>query len=202
MRDILAEIHKEDLRASEVIRRVRALLTKGDVERQWVDVNALVEETISLLDAEAHRRDIVIEAALATRLPSLRVDRTQLQQALLNLCMNGMDAMVDTHADRRRLEVSTVAQKDGACEIVIGDRGSGIQPQELPQLFDSFFTTKAHGMGLGLSITRSIVEAHGGALSGENRVDGGALFRVRLPGGDTEAPPSWTRSQLISRTAQ
>jgi signal transduction histidine kinase len=203
VRDILTEIHKEDLRASQVIRRVRALLTKGDVERQWVDVNALVAETISLLDAETQRRDVVIEAALATGLPSARVDRTQLQQALLNLCINGMDAMVDTPPDRRRLEVSTVAHDDGACEIAIADRGSGIQPRELPQLFDSFFTTKPHGMGLGLSITRAIVEAHGGALSGENRVDGGALFRVLLPGADAENPPAWTgRNQLLSRTAQ
>ncbi len=187
VRHILADIHKEDLRAGEVIRRVRALLTKGDLERKSIDLNALVVDTLTLLDAETQRRDIDVETSLAAALPRVSVDPTQLQQALVNLYLNAMDAMGDAASDRRRLAVSTAAHENDSVEISVSDRGAGIQQEELPRLFDSFFTTKPHGMGLGLSITRSIVEGHGGSLSGENRADGGAIFRIVLPGNGATA---------------
>ena len=186
LRLILDDIRKEDLRAGEVIRRVRALLTKGDTERAAVDVNALVSETTSLLGAESQRRGIPIELTLASDLPAVRVDRTQLQQALINLCINAMDAMAEATGASRKIELTTGAGPGGAVEIAVADRGAGIDPHELPRLFDSFFTTKPHGMGLGLSITRSIMDAHGGTLSGENRSDGGAVFRIVLPRADVE----------------
>jgi signal transduction histidine kinase len=188
VRQILDDIYKEDLRASEVIRRVRALLTKGEAERLPTDVNAIVADTLSLLEAESRRRGVAINSSLASDLPSILLDRTQLRQALINLCINAMDATDDLTSVQRRIEVTTVACGTGAVEIAVGDWGAGINPRELPKLFESFFTTKPHGMGLGLSITRSIVEAHGGTLSGENRAEGGAIFRVVLPCAGVEAP--------------
>jgi len=197
VRNILADIRKEDLRAGEVIRRVRALLIKGDVERQPTDINALAVDTLALLDPEARRRGIAIETALAPDLPAARVDRVQVQQALLNLCVNAMDAMSETVTGPRQLELATTAGENSGIEIAISDHGPGIRQEEMPRLFDSFFTTKPHGMGLGLSITRSIVEAHGGTLTAENRADGGAIFRIVLPIGDAERPYAGDRSEGI-----
>jgi C4-dicarboxylate-specific signal transduction histidine kinase len=179
IRLINADIHRESLRAGEIIRRVRALVTKGDVERQATDINTLIVDTLTLLRTEALQREVTLESVLGTDLSPLHVDRVQLQQALLNLCVNAMDAMSDIEASHRRLVVRT-EKRDGGMEIAVSDQGPGIQPDQLPRLFDSFFTTKAQGMGLGLSITRSIVEAHGGTLSGENNADGGATFRIFL----------------------
>ena len=201
IRNIIADIHKADLRAGEVIRRVRALLTKGDVERQPTDINVLVGDTLELLESEALRRGVAISKELAANLPSAYADRIQLQQALLNLAVNGMDAMVDTESSRQQLVVRT-AQIDGdKVEISVSDNGSGISGQELPRLFDSFFTTKPHGIGLGLSISRSIVEAHGGTLSVENRTGGGATFRILLPVEFTAAPTS-TSSRVPTGTGE
>jgi signal transduction histidine kinase len=133
----------------------------------------------------------------------VRVDAIQLQQALLNLCINAMDAMSDTAPGRRHLELTTIGRDNGTVEIAVGDRGSGIRPEELPHLFDSFFTTKPHGMGLGLAITRSIVEAHGGTLRAENRADGGAIFRIVLPRGVAEAASrASTSDALAGRSAE
>jgi signal transduction histidine kinase len=103
------------------------------------------------------------------------------QQAVVNLCMNAMEAMADCPAGKRRLGIRTAVGSGGGIEIAISDCGPGIAPEHLPQLFDSFFTTKTHGTGLGLSITRSIVETHAGRVSAENRDGGGALFRMTLP---------------------
>src|SRR5262249_37219642 len=150
-------------------------------ERQATDINTLVRDVLAFLRGEAERRGAVIDTALASALPDLWVDRVQLQQAIVNLCMNAMDAMDEVPAGKRRLGVRTRAVGDGRVEITVRDTGPGIAPAQLARLFESFFTTKAHGTGLGLSITRSIVEAHGGELIAENRDEGGALFRIVLP---------------------
>jgi C4-dicarboxylate-specific signal transduction histidine kinase len=181
LRAILADIRKADLRASEIIRRVRALVTMRQGEREPVDVNALVSEVLGFLRGEAERRGVVVDTVLASGLPALLVDRVQLQQAVVNLCVNAMEAMSDCAAGQRRLGVRTAARAGGSIEIAVSDSGPGIAPEHLAQLFDSFFTTKANGTGLGLSITRSIVEAHDGTVLAENRDEGGALFRMTLP---------------------
>jgi signal transduction histidine kinase len=180
LREILEDIRKADLRASEVIRRVRALVVAHQAEREPVDINAVVDEVLALLRDEAQRRGIVVAAALAAGLPTLMVDRIQVQQALVNVCMNAMDAMEGGAAGERRLEVRTAATA-GGIEIAVSDTGPGIAAQDLPRLFESFFTTKAGGTGLGLAITRSIVEAHHGRLFAENRPEGGARFGMVLP---------------------
>jgi signal transduction histidine kinase len=183
---ILGDIRKDDLRASEIIRRVRGLVTKREIECAPVDVNAIVEGVASLLRVDAARREVAIETGLAPALTEVLADRVQLEQALVNLCVNAMDAMSDAPVNRRCLVLRTRVLTDGRVEIDVMDNGPGITAEQLPRLFDSFFTTKTHGMGLGLSITRSIVEAHGGTLKAENRRRGGACFSFDLPAGRTD----------------
>jgi signal transduction histidine kinase len=181
VRAILGDIQKADIRASEIIRRVKALVTARETERDSVDPNAMVVEALGFLENDARRRSVSIETMFAAGLPFITADRVQLQQAIVNLCMNAMEAMTGCIPERRRLMVYTRRSPTGGVEIVIGDNGVGISPGHLPQLFDAFFTTKAHGTGLGLSITRSIVVAHHGTITAENRLEGGALFRITLP---------------------
>jgi signal transduction histidine kinase len=181
LREILADIRKADLRASEVIRRVRALVTVRQSEREPVHVNTMIRGVLAFLRGESERRGVVVDTELASGLSALLVDRVQVQQAVVNLCINGMEAMADCTAGNRRLGVRTAPLDDGGVEISVSDSGPGIPREHLPQVFDSFFTTKAHGTGLGLSITRSIVEVHDGTVSAENRDEGGALFRMTLP---------------------
>jgi signal transduction histidine kinase len=188
---ILADIRLSDLRASEIIRRVRALVTAKQVECEPVDVNAMMDEVLALLQGEARRRNVAIDISLAPGLPAPPADRVLLQQAVVDLCLNAMDAMdamADVDVSKRRLGVRTTALANGGVEIAVSDTGPGIAPEQLPKLFDSFFTTKPHGMGLGLSITRSIVEAHEGTVSAENRDGGGALFRIVLPANHARLP--------------
>jgi signal transduction histidine kinase/ABC-type uncharacterized transport system substrate-binding protein len=180
LRTIVADIKHADLRASEVIRRVRALVTTRRVERELVDVNAAVRDVLAFLAGDTERRGVAVEAALASDLPPVLADRVQLQQAVVNLCVNALDAMANTAAEKRRLSVRTKSGANRSVEIAVSDTGGGIPPDQLSRLFDSFFSTKPDGMGLGLSISRSIVEEHGGKLSAENR-DGGAIFRIVLP---------------------
>lgn len=181
MSSIIAAIKKADLRASDVIRRVRALVTSRHSERKAEDVNGVVGDVLAFLRGEAERRGVVVDTAFDPKLPRLDMDRVQLQQAIANLCINAMDAMARTAPGKRRLGVRTAAREDGGTEIVVTDTGPGIALEQLPRLFESFFTTKAEGMGLGLSIARSIVDAHDGALSAENGVGGGAVFSIVLP---------------------
>lgn len=181
LRAILADITEADLRASDVIARVRALVTTHAVEHKPEDINAIVGDVLSFLASEAERRGVAIDRSLAAGLPALDADRTQLQQVIVNLCINAMDAMADVPPHARRLSVRTLHGAGGGVEIQVRDSGPGIAEGALPRLFDAFFTTKTHGMGLGLSLSRSIVEAHEGRLSAENLPEGGALFRVTLP---------------------
>jgi PAS domain S-box-containing protein len=180
VRRILADIRKDDLRASEVIRRMRELLRHRPLERQPLDPNEVAADVLKLLGADAARRGVAMETDLAPALPPVHGDRATLQQVLLNLLLNGMEAMVDTPASRRRLALRTARDATGV-EVAVTDSGHGLDPGTLPRLFESFFTTKRDGMGMGLSIARSIVEVHGGRIWAENRPEGGATFRFTLP---------------------
>jgi len=181
IQQILADIRKDDLRASEVIRHMRELLRKHDLELKLIDLNAVASSVLRIVAGEAHRQGVEIEEQFADTLPLVRGDEIHLQQVLLNLILNGMEAMSESSASNRRLKMRTAYDGKGNVEFAIEDSGPGIPSDLLPRLFDSLFTTKAHGMGLGLSIVRSIVKAHGGRIWAENNSSGGACFRLTLP---------------------
>jgi two-component system sensor kinase FixL len=181
IKQILADIRKDDVRASDVIRHIRTLLRKRHLEMELLDMNQLVSDVLALTRAETRKRNIAWKSEFAPAMPMVEGDRVHLQQVLLNLVLNGMDAMADTPEDERWLTVSTAGSESGQVEIAVSDSGSGIRPDRLPRLFESFFTTKKEGMGLGLSISRMIVEAHRGQIRAENNSGRGATFRVVLP---------------------
>lgn len=180
LHSILADIRRDALRANQVVQRLRALLQKHTLKLSPIDLNSAFEEALTFLDLEANRRHIAIESDLAANNPLVRGDRVQLQQVLLNLAINAMDAMEDTPSAERMLSISTRLAEHGY-ELVVADRGHGIPADAGERLFDSLYTTKPHGMGLGLSIVRTIVSTHGGQVSAAAREGGGSVFTVWLP---------------------
>jgi signal transduction histidine kinase len=181
VRQILRDIQHEDQRASAVIREVRTLARKQSPESKPVDLNAVVRGVMPLLDADARRRAVAVDVDLDGRLPALSGDSTQLQQVVLNLALNALEALGPPGPGDRRIRIRARAT-DGQLELTVSDTGSGLAAEAVPRLFESFFTTKAEGLGLGLSIVRSIVAAHGGRVTAENNRNGpGATFRVLLP---------------------
>jgi PAS domain S-box-containing protein len=180
IRAILADIRHDDLRASEVLQRMRALLRKREPVISTFRTDGLVADVLALIRAEARRRRVTVETS-ADPTPDVDGDRVLLQQVLLNLIMNGMEAMSAVSEDRRRLDVCSEREGSAHVRISVSDRGEGIPPDSLARVFESFYTTKEHGMGLGLPIARSIVELHDGRIWAENRPDGGARFCFTLP---------------------
>ncbi len=180
--EILADIRKNDLRASEVIHRIRALLSKREMEFAQIHLDEIVRDVIELVRRDAVRQQIEITLDLQRHLPPVVGDRVHLEQVILNLVLNGMDAMQQTPFARRRLIIRTARGDPSRCELSIRDFGNGIPTPNLSKIFDSFFTTKRNGMGLGLSIARAIVEAHHGQIWAENCGDeGGSVLHVWLP---------------------
>ena len=188
LREILIDIRRDDLRANDILRRIRSFLQKHDMQKQGIDLNELVFDTVRLVDTEAAHRDVTIEAQPALAPCLVNGDRIQLQQLLINLVINAMDAMAETPVAERKVILRVRRLNDGNIEVAVSDAGHGIADQTRGRLFDSFFTTKPNGLGLGLSIVRTIAEAHGGTISSENNSSGGATFRVTLP----EAPAAST----------
>jgi C4-dicarboxylate-specific signal transduction histidine kinase len=176
-------IRNDILRASEVIKRLRNLLARQEARRQPLDLNAALADVEVFLRPELERRDMALALRPAATPAGILGDETQIQQVLINLIMNAMDATVDAPADRRTIVVQ-VEFAAGTYLISVKDRGSGFTDGDLSKLFDSFFSTKRTGMGLGLSIARTIVEAHGGTIQAENAPGGGAIFHVQLPAHD------------------
>jgi C4-dicarboxylate-specific signal transduction histidine kinase len=181
VRDAIRDIVQEDNRAGEVIQRLRNLLRKGERKSESIDLNDLVNSTIALLKNELIDRRIEVETSLANGLPSISADSVQLQQVLLNILMNAMDAMATTPISRRRIMVTTRAAQGGALQLLIRDRGPGIGTEDPNLLFKPFHTSKEHGLGLGLTICSTIVQAHGGKLTLANHQDGGAVAALLLP---------------------
>jgi signal transduction histidine kinase len=180
VREILADIRRDDQRASEVIRRLRSVLKKTPFEVRDIDLNETVREAIGFMRALADRRAIALMYAPAATELQIRGDVVQLQQVVLNLIINAMDAISGVQVGKR--EIGVMTSRSGAyAEIRIGDTGPGIAASDLKNVFDRFFTTKPQGMGMGLAIVRTIVEAHHGQISVENQLSGGALFTIRLP---------------------
>jgi PAS domain S-box-containing protein len=180
VREILEDIVIDDQRAGEVIARLRALMRKGEASFQPLDLNEVATEVLELAHSELIERNVAVRTRLAPGLAGARGDRVQLQQVLLNLIMNACEAMSANKPAERTLTVSTAP--DGTDVLVsIADRGSGIPSEVADRLFEPFFTTKPQGLGLGLSICRSIIAAHGGRLWAEDNLDRGATFTLALP---------------------
>ena len=178
---ILADICNDDHRAGEVIDRMRALLRRRDPELKVFQVNRLVAEVTSFIRTDANKRRVFIETELPDDLPPVRVDRVQFQQVFLNLIINGMDAVNGQEAHERSVTVRGRLDDAGLVEIAVSDTGHGIPPEKEDVLFQPFYTTKAEGLGIGLAISRTIVEAHGGHIRAENNPERGATFYVTLP---------------------
>jgi PAS domain S-box-containing protein len=181
VKEALDEIEKEDGRAGEVIHRLRGLLRKGQSRFEPIDLNDLIGSALKLLRCELIGRKIKVKANLADHLPPTHGDPVQLQQVVLNLVMNAMDAMSAMPLPRRDIAVSTRLTELDQIEVVVADRGRGITAEEKIQIFKPFFTTKEHGLGLGLSICSTIVRSHGGELNLDNNVGGGARASITLP---------------------
>lgn len=179
--EILDDIRKDDMRAHGIVRKLRMLLRKRELQFEHVDINALASSVLTLILPDAVRRNVVIHTALDPALPKVPADPVHLQQVLLNLIINAMDAMDDTPAASRWLEVRTERCDSEHVQVAVADNGRGIGARRGDKLFESFFTTKADGMGLGLSVARSIVTMHGGAIWAENSKVGGATFLFTLP---------------------
>lgn len=193
LRNILADIRRDDLRASEVIRRLRALLSKHEVERKPFELSEAIREVESVLGAEARRRGVSLSVRPSTTPAIIVGDRVQIQQVLMNLVLNAMDAVAEQPEDRRTVVVS-VENVAGDIAVSVHDRGRGIAPDHLPKVFDSFFSTKRAGMGLGLSIARTIVQAHGGRIWAENVPENGAVLHVEFSATHGTSTPSPERA--------
>jgi len=181
VRAILADIRKDDQRAGNVIDRMRGMLKRRSLDKRPVDVGELVREVAALVRSDAAARHITLELTVAEHLPAVLGDPVHLQQVLLNLIVNGMDALNGATRGDRRVWVTAALDGPKIVEIAVRDSGPGIPADQLTHIFDPFFTTKPEGMGMGLPISRSIIEAHNGRLWAENRTGEGASFRFTLP---------------------
>jgi C4-dicarboxylate-specific signal transduction histidine kinase len=173
-------IVKDGMRAAEIISRIRQLFKKGSTRNALVDVNEVIGEMIVLLRGETTRYSISVRTELAADLPQVMGDRVQLQQVLMNLITNGIDAMKDADGTRE-LAIRSRRAEDEEVAVSVTDSGVGLPPQQAEQIFDAFFTTKPHGTGMGLRISRSIIESHGGRLWAADNSPRGASFSFTLP---------------------
>ncbi len=178
---ILGDIHRDDKRAGDVIERLRALLKRGSFVPRALAVSDLLETVATLTRIECTARKAQLEVIAATGLPAVMGDLVQLQQVLLNLVLNATDAIKDLPADRRKVAVQAARNGGNEVEFAVSDRGPGIEPGQLERLFQPFYTTKPNGMGIGLSISRTMIEAHHGRIWAENNAQHGVTFHFTLP---------------------
>jgi C4-dicarboxylate-specific signal transduction histidine kinase len=180
VREILVEIKRDDLRASEVLRRLRSYVKRTPFETRNIDLNALVREVFDFLSVQASARNVALHLTGSPQPLWVKGDPIHLQQVIINLVVNSMDAM--SAMPYGRAVIGRAEINGGASAVIsISDSGPGIPGEKLPQIFDPFFTTKAQGMGIGLSIARTIILAHHGRIWAENQAEGGAVFRLSLP---------------------
>ena len=182
VREILNDIVTEDQRAAEVIHRLRRLLKKGEPQNYCddVDLNEVIGDVLKLMRNDLINQNVTVDTDLAQNLPAVAGDRVQLQQVLLNLVLNACEAMTGNGSSKRQLLIASKLTKS-AVRVSVTDRGGGIPEQKMEQIFERFFTTKKKGMGLGLSICRTIIDAHRGKIWATNNADRGATFHFRLP---------------------
>ena len=206
VKEMLTDIRQSDQRAADVITHMRELLRRDDSEPLEIDMNDVIRHVIELLAPEARQRGIAFSTALDSRRLSVRANSVHMQQVVLNLALNGMDAMRDVAPGNRRLTIQTALLDNATVEVAISDSGPGLPVDILKRVFEPFFTTKPEGIGLGLSIAHTIIERAGGSISAENRPTGGAVFRFSLPAaivrpvkGDAGRPVSETTATDAGR---
>jgi two-component system sensor kinase FixL len=181
LREILVDVANDGRRAHEIIRNVRSTIKKGDAVRERVNLNDLVLNVTHMIQPDALAHSCQVETKLAEDLPAVEVDTVQIQQVLINLLSNAFDAMAEVAVSERKAEVQTEYNSDETICLSVRDHGTGVRPDVSARLFEQFFTTKEEGLGMGLAIVQSIVEAHGGSIDVENVDRGGARFKVCLP---------------------
>ena len=179
-REAARRIIRDGKRAGEVIARTRALSRKTETEKERLDLNEAIQEVVALVQGEVRRNRVALRLDLASDLPPVLGDRVQLQQVVLNLLMNGIEALSAVGDRPRALVISTQSGAVDQVRVTVQDSGSGLDPQSLDRIFEAFYTTKRGGMGMGLSISRSIVENHGGRLWAVANAGPGATFQFTL----------------------
>ena len=187
-RQSAALIRADGNRAGEIIKRIRDLAKKAPPQKDWIDINRIIREVIALARSEVERRGVTLETQLSDDVhyvPLIFADRIQLQQVILNLIMNAIEAMSEVSDGPRELLISTATEASGGIAVAVRDSGPGLAAENLDRLFTPFYTTKPQGMGMGLAICRSIIEAHGGRLWASVNDDRGATFQFTLPSGDS-----------------
>jgi C4-dicarboxylate-specific signal transduction histidine kinase len=183
-RQALAHIIKDGYRAGEIIDRIRGIIKRAPSRNDRLDINETIVEVIALTRSEVQRNGVSLQTRLANGLPLVQGDRIRLQQVILNLIVNAVEAMSGASEGTRELLISTGKDASNAVLVVVRDSGSGLDPEGLDRLFDAFYTTKPSGMGMGLSICRSIIEAHRGRIWATENVPQGAVFKFTLPLGE------------------
>jgi PAS domain S-box-containing protein len=188
LRGPLEQVAEQAGRANEIIRRVRNFIQKADQERGLTKMNEAVRDVLSLLRSDAREHGIAIRLDLADKLPAVMADPIQIQQVVINLAHNGIEAMSENPPTSRLLTIRTSKRRNATVEVAVHNRGNVISSEHLQRVFDPFFTTKPGGLGMGLSISRTIVEAHGGTLWAESAPDSGTVFRFALPIAELDHP--------------
>ncbi len=181
LRDILEDIARDDKRAGDIIRSLRAMVKPEEGEQEITSINDVLAEAASLFHSEAVIRNVKVEMDCGGHLPPLMINKIQILQVLINLMMNAAESMLDL-SESGKIILRTRASDGGAVQVAVRDFGPGIKDEEIGKLFEPFFTTKRSGLGMGLSLSRSIIEAHGGHIWAENNPDKGATFYFDLPG--------------------
>lgn len=189
LRHAMSMIVAQTQRAGDIIRHVKDFTRKGESLRKEQDINRIVLTAIDLQAVEARRHRVTIRSDLDTKLPAVMVDRIQIEQVVLNLVRNSVQAIVDAATDQREVRVSTSLNSENAVEVVVDDTGPGIPAAIAKRLFEPFVTSKMNGMGVGLTICRSIINAHGGKLWAASKPGGGAVFRFTLPPAEEKPRP-------------
>jgi C4-dicarboxylate-specific signal transduction histidine kinase len=189
VRAALERVVRDVHHADDVVRTIRAMFKKGDQNELSQDVNKLIWEVLGLLRGDLQKRQVSVQTDILPELPEIVADRVQLQQVILNLVVNAMEAM-ESVADRPRvLKVTSRSRDPSGVLITVEDSGTGVDPEKIDDIFEPFFTTKSHGMGMGLSICRSIIEAHGGSISASRRQPYGLALQIALPVGGAVSDP-------------
>jgi C4-dicarboxylate-specific signal transduction histidine kinase len=187
-REALDDIIKDGRRVSDVIQRIRALVKKAPAQVELLDVNDVIAETIALARTEILRNDVSLQIQLGPDLPPVRGDRVQLQQVIMNLVMNAVEAMSGMDQGARELQIATDQDREDRVSLTVRDSGPVLKPEALDRFFEAFYSTKPTGMGIGLSICRSIIEAHEGRILAIANVSRGATVHITLPASRTNAP--------------